>query len=306
MSVNFLLTTMSTKSRLNYMVNQVGKLIRQERLKQGLSERQLEEILGIDHTYIHKIEKGERLLNEKQVLGVAKWLGKPWDYLLNMVEDDRREIKRRKILAQALEISPEEGTSPDAIASNDRRVFLTLIGRETINFPDHWKRIPRELFGLYVIEEDAILGANDSLIYAGLFVGRHKYQQLENAIVVAKKYVKMLGSKTASPSLKTKVFHVLHELGHYRLHWLMKEDQSSSGPMSHRPLFCSSGDRSPKEEQANLYASAFLMPRSEIFQIAGGRKSINWQRESKRLCESFFVEPYMLKFRLQTLGIRIV
>lgn len=99
-------------------------------------------------------------------------------------------------------------------------------------------------------------------------------------------------------------FHVLHEVGHYLLHHQSIRESQTQNP--DRPLYCSSGSRSPIEVQANTYASAFLMSREDIFQMIGRRKSINMLKEGKQMCDYFFVEPWMLVFRLKRLDIRTV
>jgi transcriptional regulator with XRE-family HTH domain len=284
------------------MENQLGKLIRQERLNQGLTVRQLGEKLGLDYTYLHRIEMGERFLNEKNVPAVANWLCLPWDYVLHLAEADRTEFRRSRMLAKALE-PPRGVINVGSIADNDRNAFLTMVTRDKLRFPEDRDRIPETLFGLQVIEDDVVFGSDDSRVYAGLFVGGHTYRGSENAIVVASRYVRprAITVKGDYAIPETKVFHVLHELGHYRLHWPQDKKSEISSRRSERPLYCSSQDNGPLEQEANAYAETFLMPRTDIETMMRRRKSIS-KKEAVEWSELFFVERRTLKIRLERLG----
>ena len=102
------------------------------------------------------------------------------------------------------------------------------------------------------------------------------------------------------PSEKTKTFHVLHELGHFLLH------ARTSGPsrehLSMMPRYCSRGDRAPIEREANAYAATFLMPRDVLLTVLGKKRRVRAD-EMALLCESFYVEPWTLTFRIGQLRV---
>jgi Zn-dependent peptidase ImmA (M78 family) len=176
------------------------------------------------------------------------------------------------------------------------------VARDYFRFPRDRDRVAKVLCNLSVREDDALFSTLDERIYAGLFPGNYKYQDQNNVIVVANESVRK--RKSEKTSEQTKLFHVMHEVGHYRLHWPTYMQQ---GPMqTDRPLYCSSGDTSPMELQASAYASAFLMPRSEIFNLLNDKKTFHMRRDGRALCEQLYVEPWMLSRRLSKLGINVV
>lgn len=60
----------------------LGKRIREERLKLGLTQEKLSEEIGVTDAYIGKIERGERSLSLETLVRIANKLGVTVDYLL--------------------------------------------------------------------------------------------------------------------------------------------------------------------------------------------------------------------------------
>lgn len=279
----------TTKSR------ELGRWIRASRLTAGLSQRELAARLRINYAHLCRIESGLRRPGPESVVGLATFLGVPTDALLRLYAEDHLAERRARQETQLTPAAIEE------LAQSDRATFDERSGRANLELPRDTTRIPGVLCGLGVIYEKVVFGAPNRQIRAGLFVGRHTYRDRENAIVVATEYI---GSEGGDLREQTKVFQVLHEVGHFRLHWKASSEQTvTTPPIPDRALFCSAGDRTTIEEQANQYAAAFLMPAPRLLAAIGNRRTVNWDRNGPRLCELFSVTPWSLRYRLRRLGI---
>jgi transcriptional regulator with XRE-family HTH domain len=275
-----------------------GERLRKKRKEQRLSQRVLAAQLGIDFTYLCLIESGRRYPSPKITPELAHFLGIPSSNLLRIINDEKTYAQEERIKEGPFISNAEI----EARAYSDREAFLSSVARDYLRFPRDRERIAQVLCNLSVREDDVLFSTLDARIYAGLFLGQHKYQDQKNVIVVARENVRSRESEETSE--QTKLFHAMHEVGHYRLHWPTYMQQ---GPMqTDRPLYCSSGDTSPMELQASAYASAFLMPRSEIFYLLNDKKTFHMRRDGRALCEHFYVEPWMLGRRLSKLGINVV
>jgi len=276
-------------------VNWIGDAIRKKRLEMDLSLRGLSAALQVDHTALCRYESGERRPSAEHLPLIADFLGISAEKLRWRAWTQPAESKNRG--SRARFIPP---ATIDAAAARDRSKFEDLVGRSSFYWPSDRDTIPRALFGLEVIYDPIIRGVQGSAIYAGLFPPGSTYRGTSGVVAVATNSAKSKGRKVSE---ETMAFHVLHEVGHYRLHWL--RNRHVTVPVSEAPLYCSSGDRSPEEYQANAYASAFLMPKDEVFRLLGGLKLVHMEVDGASLCRHFFVEPWTLKFRLNSLGIRV-
>ncbi|HEX8846976.1 MAG TPA: XRE family transcriptional regulator [Pyrinomonadaceae bacterium] len=276
-----------------------GEFLRKTRRERNLSQRALAAQLGMEHSHLCRIESGARF-PKQFVPALANFLGVQPSELLKIIYDE-------KINAQVGRIN-EEPFLPleviESIAERDRLAFLNSFGRSYFRFPKDNRRIPKLLCGLSVEEASELFSRDDKQIFAGLFLGEYTYQGKKNVIVVENKYVKE--GPRESTSDETQTFQILHEVGHYQLHWTKNKGRKLETQFTDRPLYCSSGDTSRREYQANQYASAFLMPRRVLQQEMDSRKSFNMRKDGRRFCEQFFVERWMLERRLRVLGIRIV
>jgi transcriptional regulator with XRE-family HTH domain len=253
----------------------------------------------MNFSYLQRIEQGERFPSDDYIERLAEFLCRSPLELFDIISEDRNQFRLTRV-------DPNSPLTNDAIerrANKDRLAFLRYVGRDHLRFPKDREQIPAVLCQLRVVYDDVLFGPDGRLIFAGLFPPGHTYQTESAVIVVANEVVKK-GSRDKYVSERTKNFHVLHETGHYRLHW-QGQAQFGSQSITDRPLFCSSGDTSLFEAQANLYASSFLMPRIEISRILGNNRRVNLRRQGAELCELFGVEEWMLRFRLARVGITV-
>jgi len=277
----------------------LGRLLRQTREERNLSLREVADQLGTNFSYLQRIEQAERFPSADFIDRLAEFLCKSPLELFNLISEDRNQFRLTRVDPK----SPLTNDAIEARANKDRLAFLHYVGRGHLRFPKDRDQIPAVLCQLKVIYDDVLFGPDGRLIFAGLFPPGHTYQTESAIIVVANEKAKK-GSGERYVSEPTKNFHVLHETGHYRVHW-KGQNQFNSQVVTDRPLFCSSGDSSLFEVQANLYASSFLMPRHEIFRILDNGRSVNLRKRGVELCEFFGVEERTLRFRLARVGIKV-
>ncbi|RQN09839.1 XRE family transcriptional regulator [Clostridium butyricum] len=76
----------------------LGKNIKQERLKSNLTQEQLAEMLGISTSYMGRIERGERNLPIDTLIQISNILNVSIDYLLkNSINIDNNNILTSEI-----------------------------------------------------------------------------------------------------------------------------------------------------------------------------------------------------------------
>jgi transcriptional regulator with XRE-family HTH domain len=272
-----------------------------QRERMGLSKKELATKIGVDPSMITYLESGVRLPSLDLLLRISDVLRIPEEEIILYVEHDRIRHQRSRIKKHVSYLPVEV---IESIANRDRIRFLNEIGRDHLSFPQDRKQIPKLLAGLETIDEDErLFSENDQTIYAGLFPDTYSYRGTSHVIAVATQRANRLVSKNVSE--KTMTFQTLHELGHYQLHWKRQVDKSDLRQFADRPLYCSYGDNSRSEIQANIYASSFLLPREEVLALIGNIKKITIQRV-RLLCSHFYVESWMLKLRLRNLGIMCV
>ena len=276
-----------------------GERLRKKRKEQRLSQRELAIQLGMDVSYLCLIENGRRNPSQNFAPVLAHFLGITPSEVIQLVNGE----KTRAQAEQIKEVPLLSTAVIEAQAYEDREKYLYSVGRDEFKFPKDRDRIAWRLCQLEVREDDTLFGANNKRIYAGLFPGDYRYEGQAGVIVVATKNVRK--DRPENTSEQSKLFHVFHEIGHFFLHWPRFKDKRSVLPMG-EPRFCSSGDRSPIELQANAYADAFLMPRFEVFRLLDNKRTFYMRRDGRVLCEHFFVEPWTLRLRLKKLGINVV
>jgi transcriptional regulator with XRE-family HTH domain len=276
-----------------------GERVKLKRIQMGLSQRQLASRIKVSNVFLSKVEYGKTYPGPDNYSAFAKLLEVSIDELIDLITKEKAEDAKRKINEPSF--LPKEQI--ERIALNDRNLFLKEVGRTRFFFPKDRYLIPQTLYELTVIEDDVLFGINDQRIYAGLFPKPFKYQGVENAIALAKRRARKGNREFASE--QTLTFHTLHEVGHYRLHWLKNNNNSIKQEITDRPLYCSDGGRSPEEFQANRYAVAFLIPQEELFRILDGDKTINLTSEGKEFCNYFDVDLKTFEHRLKDLGINV-
>lgn len=70
-------------------MSRIGEKISEERLKLGLSQKQLGKKCGVSESFIVEIETGKKIINEKMLSQLSKILGKSLED--NMIEETRTE-----------------------------------------------------------------------------------------------------------------------------------------------------------------------------------------------------------------------
>jgi transcriptional regulator with XRE-family HTH domain len=65
------------------ILNQFGKKVRDERLKQGISQERLGQLAKVHRTYIGMIERAEKNITLTNMEKIAKALGKKVNELIN-------------------------------------------------------------------------------------------------------------------------------------------------------------------------------------------------------------------------------
>jgi transcriptional regulator with XRE-family HTH domain len=276
----------------------LGEKIKSVRKANKFSLRDLAARFGMNYSYLGYIEAGERYPGTSFAPQIAEFLGISVKELISSIYDEKAQQKSLNIKNTKFAISFED---IECLALNDRSIYLENVGRDRLIFPKDRNSIPQVLCDLQVVYDDILFGVDDSKIYAGLFPQGHFYQGETNVIAVATRPVQ----KVRSVSESTKTFQVLHEVGHYRIHWhndILKKNLQFA---TDRPLYCSSGDDSIFELQSNLYASSFLMPADEVKSLMGGRTVFYISTEAKKWCEHFSVEINMLSYRLKHLHIQV-
>ncbi|SKC87821.1 helix-turn-helix domain-containing protein [Maledivibacter halophilus] len=79
----------------------LGKRIREERLRLGLTQEDLAEYSNISLTYMGRVERGERNMTVKTLVNIANALGVTIDYLLDSVVN----IKDDNLIKQWLQLT---------------------------------------------------------------------------------------------------------------------------------------------------------------------------------------------------------
>jgi transcriptional regulator with XRE-family HTH domain len=110
----------------------------------------------------------------------------------------------------------------------------------------------------------------------------------------------------------TTAFTILHELGHYLLHY-----PRDSTAVARPPTYCRSGHIAPprkdkvppREWQASRFASEVLMPRDKVVEVLGGKKPgdlVNLRHHGDRIRRIFGVSQAAMEKRLFDLGYRCI
>jgi transcriptional regulator with XRE-family HTH domain len=277
----------------------LGELVRRRREEFGLSQRDLAAQVGIDHSYVSDIERGTRFPSIELLPVLATSLG------IGLSEFQQAwsaaKASARQALRGVVPFLPREAI--ETVAAEDRSRVLRKLGKESFDFSRDRESIAQSLCGIGVVYDEHILGAEKvGDVFGAVF---RSYRGVSPALVIATMNAK--NGRRHYASEETMTFQLLHEVGHCRLHWNSRSAGSFDLTNPEEPFYCSSGARrSPMEFQANAYASAFLLPARILRQVLGERRTLRFDQHSRKLCQQFQVEPWMLRFRLKTMGIRLV
>lgn len=277
-------------------MSEFADVIRDRRTAKGLTVRELARRTGIVYSAISQWECGARIPSN------GRWI----PILAAELDIDPANLTRLLIEAtvkkhEGSNTKPRSSTEIEAIAAARRKEAFRRLGRDYFVLPRDLTQLPRVLAGLHYIEVPHLLSSSHR---AGLFPPGTSFEGTDGAIVVADD--KVTPGRFGQVSNATKLFQIAHELGHYYLDW--PHDSLFVDPLPtapHEPMYCSFGGKEPRELFANRFAAAFLIPERELRSQLRQQNSISWREESDQLCEHFSVESWMLKKRIDTLGIKV-
>lgn len=106
---------------MNYL--DLGKRIREERLKLNLTQEQLAESVDVSNSYIGQIERGERSLTLETLIKIAKRLGVTIDYLLK----ESVELENDNYLNQLKQLLDGRNTKEKQMALDILKVMFSHI-----------------------------------------------------------------------------------------------------------------------------------------------------------------------------------
>lgn len=108
---------------------QLGRRIRQERLRLNLTQEQLSEHIGISTAYLGQIERGDRNVTLEKLVPIANRLGVTIDYLLSdyiSVANDDINLKR---LSRLL----------DGKTESEKELVVNMI-KLLLSYTDKWQK----------------------------------------------------------------------------------------------------------------------------------------------------------------------
>ena len=104
---------------------QLGRRIRQERLRLNLTQEQLSENIGISTAYLVQIERGDRNVTLDKLIPIANRLGVTIDYLLNDYINGKSDDINLKRLSQLFDGKTE---SEKEMAVNVVKLLFSYTG----------------------------------------------------------------------------------------------------------------------------------------------------------------------------------
>lgn len=102
-----------------------GDRLRLMRERRGLSQAQLEELLGLGNTSIHRYEKNSSEPTPGVLAALSRQLGCSSDYLLGLVDEPNQHLGEA-------ELTPDEYRLLDAFRNDDLKGIMRVAIKETI------------------------------------------------------------------------------------------------------------------------------------------------------------------------------
>jgi len=320
-----------------------------DRLRQLLDDRNLSiqrvaNDVGIDRSYLSLIVHGKRVPSEDVVRRLARhfeedeeqWLFNArelpgldevrrkypkamTEYARKAIKSDRQARKTRYDLSsssyQAFLRSRDDGIGGageflplsliEVQAKDVLHVFRESMGGE-LTFPLDAELIVRKVASLEVYYDgDSYLDSIDRSLLGCLFPDGVPFPVTDQDCTVVVNDSERFRSVTTA-------FTILHELGHYLLHY--PKDSAATGS---RPTYCRSGHVAPskkdkvppREWQASRFASEVLMPRDKVLEVLGGKKPgdlVNLKNHGDRFRRIFGVSQGAMEKRLFDLGYQCI
>ena len=249
----------------------IGNSIERLMIDNGISNRQLAELLGVTHPTISKYLRGEQVIDSEKLSIIAKYFNKPFDYFfsnnseelpflfradkpalaINEVDVDQIKLKYRQYIDVVGKpkynyIPPKYSLNLDSKKLNDEdETFLEKVANEQRKYfnieagiPDNYYSVVEEK-GINVIschfDNESFFGASSlsELFGSFIFINSHKTIPEERQL-----------------------FTLFHEYGHLLFH---HADYKS---MEYNPYYLSNADL--KEKIVNSFAGYFLLPRQLV------------------------------------------
>jgi transcriptional regulator with XRE-family HTH domain len=320
-----------------------------QRLRQLLDERnlsiqQVASEVGIERSYLSLIVHGRRVPSEDVVRRLARCFGEDEEeWLFNarerpgldemrrkypkaMTEYARRTIEKRprgRKTGYDLTSSGYQGflgsrdvgvgaagefvhlSVIEAEAREVLRSFRDCLGGDVI-FPLDAELLVRKVASLEVhYDGEGYLDSMDRSLLGCLFPDGEPFPVTERDRTIVVNDAERFRSVTTA-------FTILHELGHYLLHY-----PKDAAAVSRPPTYCRSGDVipskkakvPPREWQASRLASEVLMPREKVVEVLGGKKPgdlVNLKNHGDRFRRIFGVSQGAMEKRLFDLGYRCI
>ncbi|MBK9156427.1 MAG: helix-turn-helix transcriptional regulator [Chloracidobacterium sp.] len=186
-------------------------MIRKKRLADRRSLRGLAFPFDLTPSFLNRIEAGRRYASERFAPAIADFLEISPNQVLRIVAEEKLATQWARM--EGISGSPQ--LRIERIAERDRSTYRRAVGREGLITAKDRFMIPRFLFDLEVIEDDLLFSSSDRRVFAGLFPGDFSYQGVKNAVVDATESLRRGRGFAATD--RTKLFHVLHEIGHFQL-----------------------------------------------------------------------------------------
>lgn len=320
-----------------------------ERLRQLLDERnlsiqQVASEVGIERSYLSLIVHGRRVPSEDVVRRLARYFEEDEErWLFNarerpgldevrrkypkaMTEYARRTIEKRprgRKVRYDLTSSSYQGflssrnvgvggagefvdlSVIQAEATEVLRVFGESLGGD-LTFPLDAELLVRKVASLEVhYDGQGYLDSIDRSLLGCLFPDGEPFPVTQQDRTIVVNDAERFRSVTTA-------FTILHELGHYLLHY-----PKDAAGLSQPPTYCRSGDLSParkskvppREWQANRFASEVLMPRDKVAEVLGRKKAgdlVNLKNHGDRVRRIFGVSQGAMEKRLFDLGYKCI
>ncbi|WP_129600872.1 helix-turn-helix domain-containing protein [Anaerophilus nitritogenes] len=174
-------------------MSRVGDQIKEERIKKGITPKQLGKKCGVAESFIIDIETGKKIINEKQLKQIEKILGKNFEESVSFsIEEKKEEIKpiiKEKIIPRK-DVKPLDQWE-DALCNIIKKIPIYDLNMDKIKgykyFPIIDKKVegvhPDKLMYIQVLNDDLkefrICRGDNILIYLNSEIVNHSIAFIE-------------------------------------------------------------------------------------------------------------------------------
>lgn len=173
-------------------MSRIGDMIKEERVKQRISPKQLGKKCGVSESFIIEVESGRKIINEKMIEQLSKALGKNLDE--KIMEEPKEEVLEEKKITKRMEPIPQKreevtplGQWEDALSNIIKNIPIYDIERRNLKGHRSFPIIDRKVEGfnpdklIYIeILDDAMRGFHISkgdrvLVYLNHELENHSF-----------------------------------------------------------------------------------------------------------------------------------